>query len=153
YKIHLTESSPCGDHCIKFGLSNPSDDSLQSPCSHEHILSCDRCLLFPQSIVNLRQFVTDSKGIQIKRYDFSESQCGKSYCDSKITHLRSKIRQYASNGKDVKSAADMKKAIDSVGGVGGCQAAYVDVNLDAYATWVQGKPWKGISKIYDIEFG
>ncbi|CAG2210475.1 unnamed protein product [Mytilus edulis] len=91
-------------------------------------------------------------GITIKRYDFSEAQDGKSYCDAKIAHLRCKIRQYVSSGNNVKTAGDMKNAIDSLGGVMGCQSAHVQINSQ-----VAGKAnkikntWKGISKISNIE--
>ena len=56
-------------------------------------------------------------GINIARYDFSESQCGKSYCDAKIAHMRGRIRQYVANGNNVRNATEMKAAIDSFGGV------------------------------------
>ncbi|CAG2245172.1 unnamed protein product [Mytilus edulis] len=42
--------------------------------------------------------------ILIQRYDFSESQDGKSYCDAKIAHLRSKIRHHVAAGNEVKTA-------------------------------------------------
>ncbi|CAC5377179.1 unnamed protein product [Mytilus coruscus] len=96
--------------------------------------------------------ISERTGITIKRYDFSEAQDGKSYCDAKIVHLRCKIRQYVSSGNDVKTAGDMKNAIDSLGGVMGCQAAHVQINYEVAGEATKIKnTWKGISKISNIE--
>ena len=51
-------------------------------------------------------------GIRIKKYSYSEAQAGKSYCDSKIEHMRTKMRSYVANGSNILSAADMKAVID-----------------------------------------
>ncbi|CAG2245178.1 unnamed protein product [Mytilus edulis] len=89
--------------------------------------------------------------ILIRRYDFSESQDGKSYCDAKIAHLRSKIRHHVAAGNDVKTAGEMKKAIDSMGGVTGCQAAHVEINSTIDEESNKKKTtWKGITKISNI---
>ena len=96
------------------------------------------------SLVSVRYFLFSE--ITIQRYDFSESQDGKSYCDAKIAHLRGKIRQYVSTGHDVRTALEMKEAIDALGGVIGCQAAYVEVNT-AKNTEACSKNniWRGIT--------
>ncbi|XP_052065791.1 uncharacterized protein LOC127705502 [Mytilus californianus] len=59
--------------------------------------------------------ISERTGIHISRYDFSEAQCGKSYCDAKIAHMRGRIRQYVANGNNVRNATEMKAAIDSFG--------------------------------------
>ena len=66
-------------------------------------------------------------GIKIARYDFSDPQAGKDVCDRRITTVKSHMRRYIDEGHDIKSAMDMKAAIDSYGGVKGCQAAVVKV--------------------------
>ena len=66
-------------------------------------------------------------GIRIVRYDFSEPQAGKDVCDRRIATVKSHMRHYINEGHDIKSASDMKAAIDSYGGVKGCQAAVVKV--------------------------
>ena len=53
------------------------------------------------------------------RYDFSDPQAGKDVCDGRITSVKSHIRLYITEGHDMKSAGDMKAAIDSSGGVKG----------------------------------
>ena len=43
YTVHCNEEGPCPDHCRNFALSDPTDESFQEKCSHEHSLFCDRC--------------------------------------------------------------------------------------------------------------
>lgn len=86
----------------------------------------------------------------MKQYDFSESQSGKSYCDAKIAHMRSKIRKSVAEGENVLCASDMKIAIDSYDGVTGCQAAHVEIIPNA--TPKVSCLIKGISKITNVHF-
>ncbi|CAG2241055.1 unnamed protein product [Mytilus edulis] len=65
--------------------------------------------------------ISSRTGITIKRYDYSEAQAGKSYCDLKIAHMRGKMRVYAASGHNITTAADMKKALDSGTGVVECE--------------------------------
>ncbi|KAK3106659.1 hypothetical protein FSP39_024669, partial [Pinctada imbricata] len=53
-------------------------------------------------------------GINICHYSYSEAQAGKSYCDSRIAHMRTKMRSYVANGHDILSADDMKTAMDQI---------------------------------------
>lgn len=62
-------------------------------------------------------------GITISRYDFSDPQAGKDVCDRRIATVKSHMRRFINEGNDIKSASDMKTAIDSYGGVKGCQSA------------------------------
>ncbi|XP_062614103.1 uncharacterized protein LOC134275825 isoform X2 [Saccostrea cucullata] len=95
-------------------------------------------------------FISQRTGISIRRYDFSEAQSGKSYCDAKIAHMRAKIRKTVIEGNDVLCAADMKSAIDRYGGVTGCQAAHIEIN--SFPTDSSTGLIKGISKISNVEF-
>ena len=88
--------------------------------------------------------------IQIKRYDFSEPQAGKDICDRKIAPMKAHIRRYANGKNDVVTAADMKEALESHGGVTGCRAAVVEVNT-ANETGGTNK-LKGISKLNNFEY-
>ena len=49
-------------------------------------------------------------------------------CDHQAAALKSPIKRYINEGKDVKTASDMKAAIDSHGGVKGCYAAVCKVD-------------------------
>ena len=69
----------------------------------------------------------DRAGMKIARYDFSDPQAGKDVCDRRTTSIKSHMRRYINEGHDIRSAANMKAAIDSYGGVKGGQAAVVNV--------------------------
>ena len=56
-------------------------------------------------------------GISIKCYDFSEPQAGKGPCDRSSTHQKSHVNQFLNEGNDVMSAKQVKKALESHGGV------------------------------------
>ena len=73
----------------------------------------------------------DRVGVKISRYDYSEPQAGKDICDRRIAAVKSHMRRYVNEGNDVKSAEDMKKAIESYGGVKGCYAAVCEVKSSA----------------------
>ena len=44
YRNHCQQDeSSCPDHCLRFGLSDPSDSDLEEQCAHEHTTSCEEC--------------------------------------------------------------------------------------------------------------
>ena len=59
-------------------------------------------------------------GITVSRYDFSDPQSGKDICDRKIAPMKAHIRRFVNEKNDVVTAEDMKKALESNGGVRGC---------------------------------
>ena len=69
--------------------------------------------------VTLYSFFPIFTGIRILRYDYSEAQAGKSFCDSKIAHMRCKMKMFVSSGGNIQSAEDMKTAIMNGSGVVG----------------------------------
>ena len=89
-------------------------------------------------------------GIRIRRYDFSEPQAGKDICDRKIAPMKAHIRRYVNEKHDVATAAKMKEALESHGGVRGSRVAVAAVNL-ANETGGTNKI-KGISKLNNFEF-
>nr|XP_022331330.1 uncharacterized protein LOC111129325 [Crassostrea virginica] len=89
-------------------------------------------------------------GVFIARYDFSEAQSGKSYCDAKIAHMRGKLCKVAASGHNILSAADMKSALDLYGGTTGCQASHVE--MKEMPPSAARYPIKGISRISNVEF-
>ena len=80
---------------------------------------CYHCAFLLLSLPSLGQPV----GIWIARYDFSEAQAGKDICDRRAAALTNHIRRQINEGNDVKTANDMKAAIDSHGGIKGCYSA------------------------------
>ncbi|XP_062571575.1 uncharacterized protein LOC134233610 [Saccostrea cucullata] len=94
--------------------------------------------------------ISERTGINILRYDFSEAQAGKSYCDSKISHMRSKIRMFVSSGKNVITPFDLKNAIMDGSGVVGCYCAVVEV--DKKKQTMTSHCFKGVSSISNLSF-
>ena len=48
YKLHLSTSDQCADHCIPYALSDPMDPQLQNICDHEHTLILQQMCTFPK---------------------------------------------------------------------------------------------------------
>ena len=67
-------------------------------------------------------------GIDIERYDFSETQSGKGFCDTKIASMKSHVRIYVNEKHDVVFPEDLKAALESSGGIKGCRVLVVEVN-------------------------
>ncbi|XP_061171627.1 uncharacterized protein LOC133181099 [Saccostrea echinata] len=94
--------------------------------------------------------LSERTGITVKRFDYSEAQSGKSYCDAKIAHMRSKMRIFSSEGHNICTAIQMKEAIESGAGVKGTCIAVVDVDVTKQT--LTKHSWKGVSFISNIEF-
>ena len=62
---------------------------------------------------------------------FSEPQAGKDICDRRVAVLKSHMRRFLNEGNDIRTASDMKTAIESYGGVKGCYAAVYQVQPSA----------------------
>ncbi|CAG2239924.1 unnamed protein product [Mytilus edulis] len=86
---------------------------------------------------------------QRTEYDFSEAQNGKSYCDSKIAHMRGKMRKYVLEGGDITSSTEMKEALDVCGGVSGCQISNVTINTESQTK--DQSQLKGITKYSNVK--
>ena len=124
------------DECNQnwFSVASIIEDSLttmkrQKPRLNEAFLrsdnaGCYHCAFLLLSLPSLGQRV----GVRIARYDFSEAQAGKDICDRRAAALKSHIRRYINEGNDVKTASDMKAAIDSHGGVKGCYSVVCKVD-------------------------
>ena len=81
-------------------------------------------------------------GIDIERYDFSETQSGKGICDRKIASMKSHVRIYVNEKHDVVFAEDLKAALESSGGIKGCRVSVVEVNGLKETGVVK---WEGVS--------
>ena len=68
-------------------------------------------------------------GIKVVRYDFSDPQAGKDIRDRKTAPMKAHIKRWVNKKHDVLTAEDMKLAIESHGGLKGCRAAVVEVDV------------------------
>ena len=82
----------------------------------------------------------ERSGVRVARYDFSEPQAGKDICDRRIASIKSHLRRFVNEGNNVETAASMKAAIESHGGVKGCYASVCKVQTTLQTmhkhTWV-----------------
>ena len=62
------------------------------------------------------------------RYDFSEPQAGKDTCDRKTAPMKAHIRRFVNENNDVTTAEDMRKALESHGGLRGCRVSVVEID-------------------------
>ena len=85
---------------------------------------CYHCAFLLLSPPSLGQRI----GVRIARYDFSEAQAGKDICDRRATAMKSHIRCYINEGNDIKTASDMKAAIDLHRGIKGCYTVVCKVD-------------------------
>ena len=84
------------------------------------------------------------------KYDFSDPQTGKDVCDGGITSVKSHMRRYINEGHDIKSAGDMKAAIDSSGGVKAGQAGVV--KLQEHNHTMKEHTMSGIQALKNFSF-
>ena len=75
-------------------------------------------------------------GIRVIGYDFSKAQHGKDICDRKTATMKQHARHFVTETKtDILTACDLKKALESNGGVKGCvvempqRSSQIDTNV------------------------
>lgn len=89
-------------------------------------------------------------GVTLLRYDFSDPQAGKDICDRKTAPMKAHIRRYVNEKNDVTTAEDMKKAIESHGGLKGCRVCVVE--LDSSKDLPDTNKIPGISLLYNFSY-
>lgn len=98
-----------------------ANPSIQEEFLRSDNVGCYYCAYLILSLPSLG----DRAGIKIARNDFSDPQAGKDVCHRTIATVKSHMRCYINEGYDIRGAGDIKAAINSYGGVKGCQAAVV----------------------------
>ncbi|VDI54148.1 Hypothetical predicted protein [Mytilus galloprovincialis] len=93
--------------------------------------------------------ISERTGVRISSYNYSERQSGKSYCDSKIAHMRCKMRTYVASGGNIQTANDMRAAICSGKAVTGCQLAVAKIDTSKHE--IKSHKWKGVSQISNLK--
>ncbi|KAL9961697.1 hypothetical protein ACROYT_G030694 [Oculina patagonica] len=67
-------------------------------------------------------------GIRVIGYDFSEAQHGKDICDRKTATMKQHARRFVAETKtDILTVRDLKKALESNGGVKGCRVSVAEM--------------------------
>ena len=89
-------------------------------------------------------------GVKPIRYDFSEPQAGKDICDRKTAPMKAHIRRFVNENNDVRTAEDMKRALESHGGLRGCRVAVVEI--DASKDLHEDNKIPDISLLYNVKY-
>ncbi|XP_061184852.1 uncharacterized protein LOC133192865 [Saccostrea echinata] len=149
--VHIFESGKQDWFAVASILEHTLSSVVQQyPCVKEAFLRSDNAGCYHNGFLwSSIPSISERTGIQIKSYNFSEAQSGKSYCDAKIAHLRKKMRMHVADGNDIKFPVDMKMALDSGGGVTGCQVAVVAVDYSHQQ--IISHKWKDVRFITDLE--
>ncbi|XP_015759339.1 PREDICTED: uncharacterized protein LOC107338616 isoform X3 [Acropora digitifera] len=94
--------------------------------------------------------VAKNAGVNLIRYDFSEPQAGKDICDRKTAPMKAHIRRFVNENNDVTTAEEMKKALESHGGLRGCRVAVVEI--DPSKDLHEANKIPDISLLYNFKF-
>lgn len=102
------------------------------------------------SAFNLLAMKEIAKKHKVKlRVDFSDPQGGKGSCDRKAATIKTHIKAYINSGKDVETAEQVKRAIESSNGVSGVRTILCDPPL---VPKVVPLKWEGVSFINNISY-
>ncbi|CAG2213538.1 unnamed protein product [Mytilus edulis] len=164
--IYRDESGEIGHRTFTHVLENVKQDWFAVASLLEHVLQTVKIQLPQVTDMFLRSDnagcyhcghlwiaipqISNRTGIQIKQYSYSEAQAGKSYCDSKIAHMRTKMRSFVATGNNILNADDMKTAIDYGKGVAGCQVAHVIVETSKHV--LKTHNLKNITHYNDVQY-
>ena len=94
--------------------------------------------------------VTKNAGVNLIRYDFSEPQAEKDICNRKTAPMKAHIRRFVNENNDVATAEEMKKALESHGGLRGCRVAVVEI--DPAKDLHEANKIPDISLLYNFKF-
>ena len=96
--------------------------------------------------------VGSNSGIKVIGYDFSEAQHGKDICDRKTATMKQHARRYVAETKtDILTGFDLKRALESNGGVKGCRVSVVEMPKGSSQVDTNIRI-PGISQIHNIRY-
>ena len=93
--------------------------------------------------------LAEKAGVSLRRMDFSDSQGGKGACDRKAATIKSHMQIFLNAGNDIETAAQMKAAIESSGGVPGVTVTLSEIPESQTKNAVS---WEGVSFVNNIEY-
>ena len=125
---------------LKIGMPN-----LDSVFYRQDNAGCYHCA---STIVGAK-VLADKAGVSLKRLDFSYPQGGKGACDRKAATIKSHMQIFLNAGNDIETAAQMKAAIESSGGVPGVNVPLSEIPERQTKNAVS---WEGVSFVNNIEY-
>ena len=106
------------------------------------------CYHCAQTLITAPQ-IAKRRGLQISRSDFSASQAGKGACDRKAATIKSHMAIHLNSGHNTETAAQMKEAIESCGGVRGVS---VKVCSPPDAPSSKSTKWEKVSYVSNLHY-
>ena len=106
------------------------------------------CYHCASTIVGAKVLV-DKAGVSLKRLNFSDPLGGKGACDRKVATIKSHMQIFLNAGNDIETAAQMKAAIKSSGGVLGVNVTLSEIPERQTKNAVS---WEGVSFVNNIQY-
>ena len=106
------------------------------------------CYHCAQTLITAPQ-IAKRLGLQISGIDFSESQAGRGACDRKAATTKSHMAIHLNSGHEIETAAQMKEAIESCGGVRGVS---VKVCRPPDAPSNKSTKWEKVSYVSNLHY-
>ncbi|KAK3260272.1 hypothetical protein CYMTET_30762 [Cymbomonas tetramitiformis] len=109
FSVHAQLDSSCATLCVRYALSSHGDPRFQSPCSHEHTMSCSDCNLAVHFVKELQHLLTSVVNLhilserEVERLTFVLEEC-ESHLAKYIGHRVRTIHQNSVPGREM---ADM----------------------------------------------
>ena len=148
--IHIL-SSGLQDSCnvvpIMENVLRSVKDQLPKVCSAVYRQDNAGCYHCAFTILSCKS-ISESSGVVIRRVDFSDPQGGKGICDRKAAQIKTYLKTYVNEGNSIRTASEMKSAIESIG-IPGVRVAVVAApakQCDDHSKW------DGISSLNDFVF-
>ncbi|VDI15325.1 Hypothetical predicted protein [Mytilus galloprovincialis] len=132
------------EHVLK--MMKEKDSSINEAFVRSDNAGCYKCAPLLISIPGISLRIE----VNIKRYDFSDAQGGKDICDRRIAPIKQHIKAYANEGNNVRTASDMKKAIESYGGIANTFACVALIASDQQT--LQKWKWPGVSDLSNFQW-
>ena len=59
YRLHISDSSECADHCLTYALSDPKNPEFSQTCDHSYTVACNSCMEIEQLASKLMEAVEE----------------------------------------------------------------------------------------------
>ena len=86
----------------------------------------------------------------VLRYDFSDPQSGKDFCDRKIVPCKQRLPHHVTENHNMESAKDIKKGLESPPGIAGASFAECKINQSVTSAGATNNNILGITKYDDF---
>ncbi|CAG2254925.1 unnamed protein product [Mytilus edulis] len=117
--VHIVEEQKQGWHIVSQIFSSAFEilKSINPHLKHAYIRSDNAGCYHALPLMGYLWKFRNELSLDVKQYDFSEAQSGKDLCDSRTGTCRLHMLNYINEGNDITNGKQMKKALESHGGI------------------------------------